>query len=47
VSRALATFGKAGLTVHPGVPSAEALFLSSRAIHERLGLLWYRLRGWA
>jgi uncharacterized SAM-binding protein YcdF (DUF218 family) len=35
-----------GASLSDVLPSADALMLSSRALHERLGRLWYRLRGW-
>jgi uncharacterized SAM-binding protein YcdF (DUF218 family) len=44
-----ANYGKPtiGNTIKSLLPDAEALFLSSVAIKEHLGLLTYRLKGWS
>jgi uncharacterized SAM-binding protein YcdF (DUF218 family) len=36
-----------GNTIKGLLPDAEALFLSSVALKEHLGLLTYRLKGWS
>ena len=36
-----------GRTILDYLPDSEALEHTSAAVHEVLGLLWYRLRGWA
>ena len=39
----LTTLGYQGRTVHAYLPSARGLYLSSRALREHLGNLWYQL----
>ena len=39
----LTTLGYRGRTVHAYLPSAEGLYLSSLALREHLGYLWYQL----
>lgn len=39
----LTTLGRRGRTAHAYLPSARGLYLSSLALRERLGYLWYQL----